>query len=508
MIERLGWRLYVFVGCIFALLAVLGIEEYYNDISCMGVRILSEQAYGKYMPAEKEADIDILLDGTQAAVDKGTNTIYISQQIVNGDTYKDLQGSLKTADSRISLLFAPDDSFYNLSAAVAEGHKFKLLVASEKQYVEYNVVFTTLPVMKLDGDVIGNDDDGWELYSGIVSLWNPYDPDVESRSLKMSQGEWHVRGGTSAYEEKKSWRLSLKSEDGSNKNLSFLGLGKDDDWILNAMVFDDLKIRDKFNGELWNRMQENSENQYLMSQGEYVELIIDGEYSGLYLLQRRVDAKYLGLDEGDILMKGNSTWTPQTVEEAYRIVYASMDETTAYAIAEPFFAGCATKDISLQNWIDLEIFLQFGCMGDNSGYKNMFYVWQQKSDGYAIYYVPWDTDMSYGLLWEDGYVYAPAAVVMNKEEYARQYKYDEMNAEYPDLHEKLSKRWKELRETLIQTEILVDMIEQYESITKDSGALSREYAKWGYRYSGEDTVEALLNFIEERIAVLDEYYSL
>ena len=58
--------------------------------------------------------------------------------------------------------------------------------------------------------------------------------------------------------------------------MDFLGLEADDDWILNSLVIDDTRLREKTVMDLWNNGAANEEYNYKMSTGKYVELINDG----------------------------------------------------------------------------------------------------------------------------------------------------------------------------------------------------------------------------------------
>ena len=81
-------------AALFVLLFALGFTgaAYYSrEISqCMGVAILSEKEMAQIEKFEhKDLDDVILLDGYPAAIDKETDTIYVSQQIGRWPNYAD-----------------------------------------------------------------------------------------------------------------------------------------------------------------------------------------------------------------------------------------------------------------------------------------------------------------------------------------------------------------------------------------------------------------------------------
>ena len=70
-------------------------------------------------------------------------------------------------------------------------------------------------------------------------------------------------------------------------------MGSDDDWILNPMSLDDFKVKENLLMTLWNELAQENDWDVRMSTGNYCEIVMNGRYRGLYLLQRRIDRKYL-----------------------------------------------------------------------------------------------------------------------------------------------------------------------------------------------------------------------
>jgi len=92
-----------------------------------------------------------------------------------------------------------------------------------------------------------------------------------------------LRGSSSQVTEKKQYRFSTKKADNVlNNNVSLLGMPSDNDWILNGMVFDPALIRDYLTFNLSRQIGEYS------SRTAYCELIINGSYKGLYVLQEKI----------------------------------------------------------------------------------------------------------------------------------------------------------------------------------------------------------------------------
>ena len=114
--------------------------------------------------------------------------------------------------------------------AVKEGHLFSCMVYSDTEYAELTVLFTGMPVMRIDGDM------GAE--GTQISLFDPiFGADGEYRSLQSS-AYYNIRGNASKRFEKIGYKLELLENDGTTKRKeTLLGMRKDDSWQLKALVF-------------------------------------------------------------------------------------------------------------------------------------------------------------------------------------------------------------------------------------------------------------------------------
>ena len=307
-----------------------------------------------------------------------------------------------------------------------------------------------------------------------------------------------------AVETSRPLKLSLKDETGKKENRNFLGLGSDDDWILNSMVQDDTKVREISEIQFWNRYLAGYTTPYPMSGAEYVELIVDGEYRGLFLLQRRVDRKYLNLDKkSDILFKGVNTWEADTLPDGYEIVYSPYGKEETYGILEDVLEARGENGIDLDSFLETSLYLNYLAARDNRGYKNMFYALRWENGHYALYFVPWDTDMSMGIKWNEGFLYDYEVTMNNTQQ---RFEYPQMEELYPDLAQRLSACWNRRRESIYTEENILGLLEANIRRVNTSGAHYRDNQRWGMRYDGADDQEQLLRWARERLDVLDEFY--
>ncbi|MBQ7815760.1 MAG: CotH kinase family protein, partial [Oscillospiraceae bacterium] len=447
-------------------------------------------------------------NGEMAAVDINSFTIYISQDIDSSTRFNQLVGALRFANPDYKLYFAEDEYFEKLSEAVAQSHPFKLIVTDGgSEYMEYYVIFTNLPLVRMTGAASYTNEENREVYSGDICVWTPFDPQTLGYTVKSSSAQWHVRGDSQKAEPKKPYKFALKNENGANNDLNMLGLGSDDDWILNSMSLEDLEFRDKLVMDIWNEMCADTAYNYPMDSGEYAEVINNGEYSGLYLLQRRVDTKYLNTDRNDVLLKGRKEFADPNNPIYYTVVGDEAAQQQATEIMVQYDAQQNYDRIVLENWIDVNLFVNWGYMSDNVRRHNMYYVLEDMEDDLKIKLILWDTDMTFGLDWSSEGRYVYNLWIMDHLQYNRP-EYEKLKEIYPDLDQKLSQRWQQLRSTVLTNENIFAKVESYQQIFIQSGAFARDKAKWGEYHGGADNIEAFYEFIEKRMAFLDSCYGI
>lgn len=94
-----------------------------------------------------------------------------------------------------------------------------------------------------------------------------------------------IRGSSSQFLDKKAYKVTtLLADNISNNNVSLLGMPAENDWVLNGLAFDPSLIRDYLAYNLSSQMGNYAPRTH------YCELVINGEYRGLYLLQEKIKA--------------------------------------------------------------------------------------------------------------------------------------------------------------------------------------------------------------------------
>jgi hypothetical protein len=94
-----------------------------------------------------------------------------------------------------------------------------------------------------------------------------------------------IRGNSTLLDPKSQYGFTTRKADNiTNNNVSLLGMPAENDWILNGMSCDIAYIRDYLAYNLSRQIGEYA------SSAVYCELIINGEYKGLYLLAEKIKA--------------------------------------------------------------------------------------------------------------------------------------------------------------------------------------------------------------------------
>ncbi len=105
-------------------------------------------------------------------------------------------------------------------------------------------------------------DDPWNEYSGFIGI--------------------EQRGESSIEFAKKSFSIELQNSDGSNNNVSILGLPEENDFVLNGPFSDQTLVKNVLSYELFRRTGRWA------PRTRFIEVVINGEYEGVYVLTEKL----------------------------------------------------------------------------------------------------------------------------------------------------------------------------------------------------------------------------
>lgn len=398
----------------------------------------------------------------------------------------------------------------DLTKMVGIDHEKKIVVATGrmldgmKPYAElikvrgenYTCYRSEMPLITIttDGPIVNS-----PAVHGIINVANA-DGDV----ITMHAG-FKIRGTSSQQYDKKSYRVELWADETGAlmADTTFLGMRSDDDWNLEAMWAQPLRLRDKVANELWMEMYQlpyaESEPDALPGiRMVYADVFINDEYMGVYALTERMDRKQLGLRKynGDIrgvLYKGNGPGAPtfdslpnydNTLDTwgNYEWVYPNESDTainwnhlysfTNFVMnaSDNVFYSQYAAQFDKDNAIDYYLFINSLMAMDNMG-RNLFLARYKKSSTYM--YLPWDLDAIWGLDTDGNKTYNTGGLKSNGF-------YDRLTQDCNDngFVASAKARYNALRNTVLNREHIMELVQrQYEELL-ESGAYDREHEAW------------------------------
>ncbi|MER2027301.1 MAG: CotH kinase family protein [Lachnospiraceae bacterium] len=490
-----------------------------------------EAQFTETISGKKQREFDpsvLLFEGTAVPYDKESNTVFIPQDC----SKREWNGSFSITEP-YTQIYILDVSGNDKQRCIEENRTFKTVLISDDDYMECDLVFTGLPAVCMFNEK-GIVEYGEE-YSGRISVLDPYRGEYQEADCSF-----HIRGATSTLFDKKSYRIELgKNASGSDK-ASFLGLRKDDDWILNSMCTDVTLAREKICYDLWKRLNEMEDNPVASSKIEYCELILNNEYLGVYGFMYPVDKKLMRMKPGDLLYKVG-TWYEEIDFPGRLTDYNGKDEIlnrngVSYlelkypkgpdgnCIYGPFQLyqdmvfetgdlsemNKAGISLNIDNFIVHELFCEMTRAGDNT-WKNIFIAaYSDGSGGYTLNETIWDLNYTFGdqFKWDPDHgntVFLADSTDVYKLRYDRDYGYTRLASIVEGLRENTADKWKEWRAAGISAEYVDSLFREERKFLEKSGAFERNSRRWPSD-NKDDPYTGISNWISGRFLFLDKMY--
>lgn len=344
--------------------------------------------------------------------------------------------------------------------APADGGPLVVHATNGSKRRETNVVLSPVPVLSItteSGALPGDVDE-----RGTLQICES----DGSGGLRVTETpiEIRLRGNTSRRFPKKSYRVKLVDEAGNKRDLSVAGLREDDDWILNPMYSDTSKIREALSYWLWDEI--NASGQAARSSRfAFAEVLLNGEYRGLYGVQERVDRKQVGADKrAGIVYKVRANDRPTPKEllacadpetcRGLEVAFAGSAVASPWAPAADYMAILeggeppGTARLSPGNTVDYALWSALVQARDGH-FKNQYIHCVPEEGGYVLYRIPWDLNHTLGDLWDGDspgtnfLEYGITRLALDDVAEGR------VSAGDRELHAALKARWAELREGTI-----------------------------------------------------------
>ncbi len=339
------------------------------------------------------------------------------------------------------------------------------------------------------------------------------------------------RGASSQTFPKKSYRIGFRSDalGTSTRDVSLLGMRSDDDWNLNAVYNEPLRMRSKLGQELWMDIHAphyaGIEPEALSGvRMAHVELILNGRYNGVYTLGEPVDRKQLrlksfngnvrgklykavdwapGVEMTGVLPYDNNSLTWAGFEYEYPEEVVDWSDLHAFVSFVVTSGNVAFTDqfplhFHLDNAVDYFLLLNLMRAVDNTS-KNTYIARHNAYSGY--FYVPWDLDGTFSRV-HDGTVDTATTSMLFNGMYQR-LRWDCA----PDgFMQRARQRWAALREGAFSAhELTARFHDAHEDLAR-TGVYAREELAWsGYTYDPGE-LERVAQWIDQRTAYMDAWF--
>lgn len=415
----------------------------------------------------------------------------------------------------------------------------------------YEMVFTNLPVIELFAEVIVDDPKS----PGTFKLTSPL---FDQYTGAMAMGI-ETRGATSQVYDKKSFSIEIVKDDdpSDEKKLKLLDLRKDGDWILDATYRDKTFARNMIGMDIFNDMRPyayiNSKGKKLGQsaiRGYQAEVILNGRYHGVYMLEEKVDRKLLDMDKVDVPEDddGNELWSDidfSNPDNGTVLYKASSNNATLHYISddvkadfeqkypkdedveryEPLlelisFLNTSTDEEFVQrvqggDFIDMANVVDFWIMSNvtqnTDTLKKNYYIARNKADKW--FFVPWDNDTTFGMKW-DGAPYDTVHWWAPSTNKLIQRFFENPETGFNALVEN---RWIELKGSLFTVDSLTARFIEYRSKSAplpdvEENSRTRNFSRWpnsggegiNYPEYSLDSITYIQGWIERRLNFLDD----
>ena len=425
--------------------------------------------------------------------------------------------------------------------SIAGGKLYVVTANMGDSLITGSVTFTWLPIVELFGK-----------FNKTYSYGNVIVSEPDSAYAEPLLAKVKTRGiATNATgKNKRNYRIKFVNEEDSTKeNHRFFGLRNDNNWILDAGQMDFLRVRNRVSTDLWLDMarrpwySDTLPNARNGSRGQMVEVMLNGEYRGIYNMCEPIDRKQLKLKRYDADNKEFHgelwmayTWT-RTVTMSIPARRTNPIKWDGFEVKYPDY-----DEIHRSNWTTLENAVWFAKRADDSrklrldsmSYyydvpvmqdyfifiaalqaldnesKNIYYACHDITDHPRLTMVPWDLDICLGQS------FAPKVARDWQVEPER-----EMDWIFPlpmvsmwntvDYHNEVVARYRELRETVLNTDSLVNRYRSAIDNLENCGAAAREEGRWSedsdLAYKTLDLsqeMDYVEDWLRRRMAFLDE----
>lgn len=500
-------KIAVFILLIVSLFVVLFYSIFGTQLSFLSVEEIKEDRV-----LNQDLITELKINNMETVYDKNNNIYYY---MIADDYENNIYVLNLELDS--TLKYKIIDETLNIIKVNYE-KPIKIIIYNDKYYYETKIQLTNLPLI----NIITEDKIS---FSDTKTVFNYINSEAEEKFIS-NNSVMRVRGATSSWFDKKGYKINFSDKNYiKDKKIRISNFYYGDSLILDAVYRDPSKIRNVLATQIWNDISSNFTNVNMYS--EFVEVFINNEYVGLYVLTEPVNRTNLNLNKSSdkdtsVVIKSQS-WN--SVNSKIKINNINDDtfmdyelkypnDTTLYSESWKKILAKLSKyydkytdssydkissTFNIENYIDLVIYNAFINNKDNNLKKNnYFYVEDLHSD--EIFIHPWDMEFSFGTTFSD----------IEKNNIKKDM--NDYNVIYTNLIHKDSKinnllinRYWELRNNVLTKNYFDNLLDKYKN-ELNKGAALRDSNKW-YEYDVEKEIEEIRTWIYNRIEFFDGYVS-
>lgn len=358
-----------------------------------------------------------------------------------------------------------------------------------------------LPIVNINTNnqiIPGEDNDKDNYIISDIDIYDRKKINILGQNNKKYQARIRYRGRSSIKFDKKGYLLKFIDKNNKKENVKFLGMPKDNEWVLHGPFIDKTLIR---NYMWYNIGQEIMHN---APKTRFLELYVDNTYKGVYLAVESVSqseksrVKMASIHKNSITTsyllqldtdKGNeitglnsfSKYTYKMDDPIYLTIKYPNDEELTEEVKKYIYDDFAAFEKMLysfdykeyKKYIDVDSFVNYFIINEfsqnyDAGYLST-YIYKDIFGKYKMYI--WDFNSASNNYYKD---------FLDKEQY---FEFDkdlwfEMLSKDEDFIEAVIRRYKELRKTYLSEEYLFNYID--ETVNYLGSAIDRNFEVWGY----------------------------
>ena len=460
---------------------------------------------------ESEAPLVRLLHnhGVPLGYDAESNTFYCPLNLEQGEAWPDIHLTA-VCNPDVRLVFVDDYGYDWCEDAIREGYPYQVMAYTDDEFRYFNIVFTGLPIVSIYCEKeIGEEDTAARVEISIFG-----------EEGIGSAANIHLRGGGTRSAKKRNLRVKFtRAENGKKNMIDLPSFGLRENIILNPMVMDETMLRDRVSWRLYgDLLGEEYNGAFDERETAYVEVFLNNEYQGVYLMMEPMDAEEeLAKESGQNLLTDgvyrslhvdfveNRPVINNPLKDVgrFELLYEPQ-QSRRFEFLQDYLNLLSETDnaefIQKATCMDMESVVRYVLLRQIAGLvdniNNNMYIWARMTQtGVKYTLVPWDLDKSWGR--------QPQSIGNNNENWLHFPLADRMlMCGVPGLKELLVQRWREWREDALSQEHIMEILVQYESELLRSGALMRNAERWGMQMDTAAS-ERLGYFASTRLEVLD-----